>query len=179
MKTSDKFRRILFALSAFAGCLAPGFALACVDGAPKGEAVTIQQEAGPMPAGKEQRFHVLGAGWFRAAEVVKEGGTNDATTVTVELDGEEVISASFASLQDPWMQLNTPYIVAKVVCEGNKRIMSLWYQPELKFRAILAVRVDVQEQGVQSLHLRAVMNKPGPHEDPVGKSAALSLPAFK
>ena len=58
--------------------------------------------------------------------------------------------------------------------------MTIWYSPELKFRAILAVRVEVREEGVQGMHMRAVMNKPGPHEDPPGKRPPPSaLPAFK
>ena len=57
--------------------------------------------------------------------------------------------------------------------------MTIWYSPELKFRAIMAVREEVKEDGVAGLRMRAVMNKPGPHEDPVGQSAALALPAFK
>ena len=78
------------------------------------------------------------------------------------------------------MQLNTPYIVANVQSDGDTRTMSIWYSPELKFRAILAVRVEVHEDGVQAMHMRTVMNKPGPHEDPPGKAAtALALPAFK
>lgn len=171
---------------AIAGVAAGGFyaaplaTLACVDGAPKGEVVTIQREVGTTAAGQRADFHVMGAGWFRATEIVKQGGASDNTEVIVELDGEEVFSASFASLKNPWMQLNTPFIVAKVQSEGDTSTMTIWYSPELKFRAILAVRVEVREEGVQAMHMRAVMNKPGPHEDPPGKAAtAMALPAFK
>jgi hypothetical protein len=157
-----------------------GSALACVDGAPKGDVVTIQRAVGTTPAGQQAGFHVMGAGWFRATEIAKRGGVSDDTEVIVELDGEEVFSATFASLKNPWMQLNTQFIVAKVNTEGNTSTMTIWYSPELKFRGILAVRVEVHEDGVEGMHLRAVMNKPGPHEDPPGKAAtALALPAFK
>jgi len=170
----------LAALAAVGLCPVAPAALACVAGAPKGEAVTIQRDVGVTAAGQRAGFHVMGAGWFRATEIVKRGGASDDTEVIVELDGEEVFSATFASLKNPWMQLNTPYIVANVQSDGDTRTMSIWYSPELKFRAILAVRVEVREDGVQSMHMRTVMNKPGPHEDPPGKAAtALSLPAFK
>jgi len=174
-------RRLAIAGVAAGGfCAAPLATLACVDGAPKGEVVTIQREVGTTAAGQRADFHVMGAGWFRATEIVKQGGASDNTEVFVELDGEEVFSASFASLKNPWMQLNTPFIVAKVQSEGDTSTMTIWYSPELKFRAILAVRVEVHEEGVQGMHMRAVMNKPGPHEDPPGKAAtALALPAFK
>jgi hypothetical protein len=156
----------------------PSIAPACVDGAPKGEAVMVQRDVGITPAGEHAEFHVLGAGWFGAAEVVKQGGTSDDTVVTVELDGAELITGSFASLKNPWMQVNTPMLVVNVRSEGDARTMTIWFSPELKFRAILAVRVEVREEGVAGLRLRAVMNKPGPHEDPVGQTA-LALPAFK
>jgi Zn-dependent protease with chaperone function len=168
------------ALAAGAVSAAPVATHACVDGAPKGEVVTIQREVGITAAGQRADFHVMGAGWFRATEIVKQGGASDNTEVIVELDGEEVFAASFASLKNPWMQLNTPFIVAKVQSEGNTSTMTIWYSPELKFRAILAVRVEVREEGVQGMQMRAVMNKPGPHEDPPGQAAtALVLPAFK
>jgi hypothetical protein len=78
------------------------------------------------------------------------------------------------------MQLNTSFIVAKVEGEGDTSTMTIWYSPELKFRAILAVRVEVREEGIRGMHMRAVMNKPGPHEDPPGGAAtAAALPAFK
>jgi hypothetical protein len=174
-------RRIAAGAVAF-GALsaAPVSTLACVDGAPKGEAVMIQREVGATAAGQQADFHVLGGGWFRATEIVKQGGASDDTAVIVELDGQEVFAASFASLKKPWMQLNTSFIVAKVEGEGDTSTMTIWYSPELKFRAILAVRVEVHEEGVRAMRMRAVMNKPGPHEDPPGGAAtAAALPAFK
>jgi hypothetical protein len=141
--------------------------------------VTLQREVGTTSVGEHTGLHVLGAGWFGAAEIVKQGGTSDDTTVTVELDGAEVITASFADLQNPWRQISSPSLVANVRSEGEVRTMTIWYSPELKFRGILAVRVEVQEEGVTGLRMRAVMNKPGPHEDPVGQSAGLALPKFR
>jgi hypothetical protein len=165
---------------ALAVCAAPAAVLACVDGAPKGEVVTIQRDVVITGADQRADFHVMGAGWFRATEITKQGGASDNTEVIVELDGEQVFSASFASLKKPWMQLNTPFIVAKVEADGDTSVMTIWYAPELKFRAMLAVRVEVHEEGVQSMHMRAVMNKPGPHEDKPGQTAAAAaLPAFK
>jgi len=42
--------------------------------------------------------------------------------------------------------------------------MTIWYAPELKFRNMAAIRIEVQEDGVDNLKLRTVMNKPAPHE---------------
>ena len=54
-------------------------------------AVTWSRRIGnraPPRAVNQRLFPSLGAGWFQAAEVVKTGGFNDNTTVTLELTGD-------------------------------------------------------------------------------------------
>ncbi|HWH48137.1 MAG TPA: hypothetical protein VN664_10065 [Burkholderiales bacterium] len=176
-------KRVLSALKcAVAGLMwaAAAVAVACVEGNLRGDAVSFEREVGATPAGDEASMNVLGAGWFRVASIEKHGGSSDQTYVTLELDGEPVITASFAALKNPWMQLNTSYIVANVQTDGDTSIMTIWYSPELKFRAMAVLRVDVKEEGVDSLRMRTVMNKPAPHEHPPGTTpTTLALPAFK
>lgn len=148
----------------------------------RGEPVSVEREVGITPAGEKAAVQILGAGWFSAAEIVKHGGSDDNTSVTIEIDGEPMITTSFASLKKPWMQLQTSFIVARVTEDGDTRTMIIWYRPELKFRAVLVVRVEVQEDGVDSLRMRTVMNKPAPHEHVAGQPGNLSasaLPAFR
>jgi hypothetical protein len=162
-------------LSSAASCT-----FACVEGAPLGEAVTLTREAGATASGEHTGLQVLGAGWFQAVEIVKQGGISDRTTVTIELDGEQVMSTSFAVLKNAWNQLATDYIVASVRSEGPSSTMTIWYKPGLKFRALAVVRVEVEEDGVQTVNVRATMNKPGPHEHVPGQpGTAVALPAFK
>ena len=147
----------------------------------RGDMVTAEREVAATHAGESATFHVLGAGWFHAAEIVKHGGSSDNTSVTLELDGEPIITTSFANLKDPWMEINTPFMIVNVRTAGDTSTMTIWYAPELKFRAMAALRIDVQEAGVESLKMRTVMNKPAPHEhiagQQIGNTAA--LPAFK
>ena len=147
----------------------------------RGDMVTAEREVGATRSGEAATFHVLGAGWFHAAEIVKHGGRNDNTSVTLELDGEPIITTSFADLKNPWMEINTPMIIVNVRSDGDTSTMTIWYAPELKFRAMAALRIDVGEDGVDSLKMRTVMNKPAPHEhiagQQIGNTAA--LPAFK
>jgi len=150
---------------------------ACGDVDFRGDAVIIQREVGATPTGEQAAIQVIGAGWFHAAQVIKQGGSDDNTTVTVELDGEQMFSNSFSTLKNPWMQADSRYIVANVRTEGTTSTMTIWYSPELKFRGIMALRVGVHEDGVESLRMRADMNKPAPHEH-IGQ-AALAAPAFK
>jgi hypothetical protein len=72
-------------------------------------------------------------------------------------------------------------IIVNVRTVGEIRTMTIWYAPELKFRAMAALRIEVQEDGVDSLKVRTVMNKPAPHEHIAGPRIGLTaaLPAFR
>jgi len=156
-----------------------GGALACGE-VFRGDMVTADRQSGPTARGESATFPFLGAGWFQAAEVVKTGGFNDNTTVTLELDGEPAISASFADLKKPWMQLSTPFLITNVRTEGSTSTMTIWYVTELKFRTMAVLRVDVEEEGVEGLKIRTVMNKPAPHEHLIGQAGTVAaLPVFK
>lgn len=166
-------------LAALLACLCSP-ALACVEGDLRGDIVRLDKEVGETAAGERTAMQIVGAGWFRAATVVKDGGFTGQTLVTLELDGEPVITTSFAMLANPWFQLSTDSISASVRVEGARSTMTIWYSPELKFRAFASVRVEVQEPGVEHLTVRAIMNKPAPHEHIPGQlGTAVALPAFK
>lgn len=143
--------------------------------------VRAEREIGATRAGEAASLSVLGAGWFHAAEIVKQGGNSDNTSVTLELDGEPITTASFADLKNPWREINTPFIVVKVRSVGNTSTMTIWYAPELMFRFTAALRIEVQEDGVDSLKMRTVMNKPAPHVHIAGRliGPTVALPAFK
>jgi hypothetical protein len=155
-------------------------ACACVEGELRGDAVTVTRDVGATPPGEGTTMHMVGSGWFRAAEVVKRGGSSDQTYVTLELDGQPMITASFATLKNPWNQLGTDFLIANVRTSGDTSTMTIWYTPELRFTAIAALRIDVQEEGVEALNVRAVLNKPLPHTHLPGQPGPnLALPAFK
>jgi hypothetical protein len=162
----------------FAAVLCAAPVLACVEGPLRGEAVTLEREVGATQPGETASMNILGMGYFHAVEIVKHGGMSDATSVTLELDGQPLITTSFATLKNKWNQLNNRSIVADVRTEGDTETMTIWYSPELPFRTFVSLRVEVQEEGVDSLQMRTVMNKPAPHEHPAGQ-LTLALPAFK
>src|SRR5260221_4627838 len=102
----------------------------------RGDMVTAERELGATKQGGEGSFHVLGAGWFHAAEIVKHGGSSDNTSVTLELDGEPIITASFADLKNPWRAINTPMISVNVRPVGDTSTLTIWPAPGLKFRTM-------------------------------------------
>lgn len=164
-----------------AALLWSGATFACVEGDIRGEMVTAERDAGATLAGETATFHLLGAGWLRSVEISKLGGTDDKTYVTLEIDGKTVFETSFSSLKNPMMQLNTPYIVAGVKSTGDIDRMTIWYSPELKFRGMVLLRVEVEEDGVQDVRIRTTMNKPAPHEHVGGQATGTlaALPAFE
>ena len=173
------FRSIIACvLATFAA--SPCAALAC--GEPlRGDMVTAERLIGPTASGDNAGFHVLGAGWFHAVEIVKRGGSSDDTSVTLELDGEPLITAKFADLKNPMMEINTTMMIVNVRSTGDTETLTIWYAPEVKFRAMAAVRIEVRESGVESLKVRTVMNAPAPHEHVAGQAigSIAALPAFK
>ncbi len=176
----DPFHPLALAVAAAVLWAGASVAMACGE-IFRGEIVISERDMGATPPGEARNFHVIGAGWFRAVEIVKHGGTDDNTIVTLELDGEPMITTSFASLKNPWMQLETMLMGAKVRTEGDISTMTIWYSAELKFTNMAAVRIDVREEGVDGLKMRTVMNKPAPHEHIAGQGIGntAALPAFK
>jgi hypothetical protein len=172
--------RVKFVVGAFVLMSAAPAVMACGE-VLRGDMVSAERQIGATGSGEEASFHLLGAGWFHAAEIIKQGGDSENTVVTVELDGEPAISASFADLRNPWREINTPFLVVNVRSSGDMHTMTIWYAQELKFRSMAALRIEVQEQGVESLRIRTVMNKPAPHEHVAGQQIGntAALPAFR
>lgn len=153
---------------------------ACVEGDLRGEAVMLERDRGAQAEGEHTGLQIHGAGWFRAVSVVKTGGSTDDTTVTVELDGEPMMSTSFAALKNAWRQVDSVNLMVNLKTEGNVSTLTIWYPQELKFRALAQLRVDVQEPGVENVRVIAIMNKPAPHEHIPGQPGSLAaLPTFK
>ena len=181
MKPSRSLSHPLACLSS-AACLmlAAGTALPCVEGEVRGAALNVERNPGQLASGEEASLQVIGAGWFHAVEVVKKGRTTDQTTVVLELDGVPMMTTSFATLKNKWMQLETTNIIATVHTEGDEDVLTLWYTPDLKFNTHVSVRVKAEEEGVADVRMRAVLSRALPHSHPNGQSSALAaLPAFK
>ena len=176
----DPFHSLALSVAAAVIWAGASVAIACGE-IFRGEIVISERDMGATRPGEARSFHVIGAGWFRAVEIVKHGGNDDNTTVTLELDGEPMITASFAALKNPWMQIGTTLMGANVRTEGETSTMTIWYSAELKFTGMAAVRIDVREEGVDGLKMRTVMNKPAPHEHIAGQGIGntAALPAFK
>ena len=120
--------RLLMSSRSLAVCLTfalvAGDVAACVEGDLRGEAVMLERDRGAKAEGEHTGLQILGAGWFRAVSVVKTGGTTDETTVTVELDGEPMMSTSFAALKNAWRQVESVNLVGEPEDRGQRRARS-------------------------------------------------------
>lgn len=173
-------KSVLQPLVLFALLTAGGGGIACVEGEVRGEAISPERDAGAVAKGEEASMQIVGAGWFHAAEIVKKGGDNDQTWVVIELDGEPLMTTSFAILKNKWMQQQNANILATVRTEGDESVMTLWYTPDIKFNTHATVRISVDEPGVDNLHMRTVLSRALPHSHPAGQAGTLvALPAFK
>jgi len=63
----------------------------------------------PAPAGSHALVNLQGPGVFLAAEVSKQGGTNDLTFVILDIDGKNVTNLSFAAAINQGLTQHNPY----------------------------------------------------------------------
>ena len=73
------------------------------------------------------------------------------------------------------MQINTPFIIVNVRSAGDTSTMTIWYAPELKFRASWRRTHRGAGRWRRSLKMRTVMNKPAPHEHIAGQQSGHCL----
>jgi hypothetical protein len=148
--------------------LAMPLATAHPEGEPWGKSETAVRQAANPDLGENVVFSVEGAGFFHALEVVKRGGINDQTLVTVEMDGRPSMDFSFAMLGNPMRWLDTPDMVANARKAGDTGTMTLWFRAPIEYRSMLRVNVYVGEDGISDLNLRvlySVLEDDADHED--------------
>jgi hypothetical protein len=115
--------------------------------------------------GQETAVEHNGPGWLHSAQVVKQGGENGETYVAVELDGSVLYATSFGSLQQPWREVDNPYMLANVRRAGDTHTLTIWYTPPVRFRGQFGIRVEVREPGVETLYISAVHSLPRDQPD--------------
>ena len=88
-----------------------------------------------------------GPGDFLAAEVVKQGGSNDLTFVSLDIDGHNVVSISFAALLNAGLTASNPYGLV-LVKTGDPKTLTIGFPTMLRYRSGLTLSVTVREAGV-------------------------------
>ena len=101
----------------------------------------------PAPNGTHVLVELKGDGVFLAAEVSKQGGTNDLTFVIMDIDGRNVTNLSFAALANQGLTQHNPYGLVLLQTISLKT-MTIGFPTPLRYRRSLTLSVDVNEPSV-------------------------------
>ena len=101
----------------------------------------------PAPKGEHVLVELKGPGLFVAAAITKQGGANDLTFVSLDLDGKNVTNLSFAAAKNAGLTQQNPY---GIVCLQSDRLQTftVGFPLPLHFDRKLKLSVIVNEDGV-------------------------------
>lgn len=90
---------------------------------------------------------IRGTGLLLAGHVSKQGGANDLTFVSLEIDGESVVNSSFAAAGNWGLTQSNPYGIVLLKSGSIQNFTFGWPVP-LSFKKSLELSVIVKEAGV-------------------------------
>lgn len=101
----------------------------------------------PAPQGTHALVSLEGPGVFLAAEVSKQGGTNDLTFVILDIDGRNVTNISFAAAGNLGLTQHNPFGLA-LVQSALVKTLTVGFPTPLRFARRLRLSVRVNEPNV-------------------------------
>jgi len=104
----------------------------------------------PVPTGTHGLVSLAGPGVFLAAEVSKQGGTNDITFVILDIDGRNVTNISFAALANQGLTQHNPYGLA-VFHSTLLKTVTIGFPAPLLYNQSLKLSVTVNEPNVAQI----------------------------
>jgi hypothetical protein len=148
MKTGTRVAGLLFA----AGLgIAPAYA----------DTINLPKEAqglkAPAPVGDHTLVELKGPGKFVAAEIIKQGGNgSDLTFVALEIDGQTVVNASIAALNNWGVTQSNTYGTVLLKPSASMRTVTIGYPVPLAYKNSLKLWVKVSEPGVAQVIGRVI-----------------------
>lgn len=113
----------------------------------------------PAPQGDHQLVALKGPGKFLSAQITKQGGTNDLTFVSLDIDGKNVVSISVAAAKNWGLTADNPYGVVLLQSTAGIETLTVGFNSPLEFRSELRLRVKVQEPGVAQIVANVIHGK--------------------
>jgi hypothetical protein len=104
----------------------------------------------PVPNGTHSLVNLAGPGVFLAAEITKQGDTNDITFVILDIDGQNVTNISFAALANQGLTQHNPYGLA-VFHSAVLKTVTFGFPAPLFFSQSLKLSVTVNEPNVAQI----------------------------
>lgn len=127
-------------------------AVAAMGGAAFADTVFAPERTQGLVAPATQATHNLvtlrGPGKFVAAEISKQGGTNNMTFVSLDIDGKNVVNASIAALNNWALTQQNPYGIVLLKSSSGIETVTIGYPSTLTFKTSLKLSVTVQEPNV-------------------------------
>ena len=101
----------------------------------------------PAPQGNHLLVALTGPGLFLGGAVSKQGGANDLTFVTLDIDGRNVVNLSFAAAANEGLTQQNPFGLVLVHSPALKT-MTMGFPTPLLYKRRLELRVTVNETNV-------------------------------
>lgn len=101
----------------------------------------------PAPEGDHDLVTLRGPGVFVGAEVAKQGGQSGLTFVSLDIDGRNVVSLSFAAAKNTGLTQQNPFGIV-LLDSGPVDNLTIGFPTPLAFRRELKLGVKVSEPGV-------------------------------
>ncbi|KAB2835305.1 MAG: hypothetical protein F9K48_04520 [Candidatus Brocadia sp.] len=113
----------------------------------------------PAPQGTHELVSLKGRGKFVSAEITKQGGSNDLTFVSLDIDGKNVVNISIAALKNIGLTQNNPYGLVLLQPTGDPKTFTIGFSCPLVFKSELKLSVNVQEGGVVQILANVIHGK--------------------
>lgn len=97
---------------------------------------------------KTKVLKLEGPGTFVAARIVKQGGVTGLTFVSMKVDGNVVVSVSYAALSNWGQDSHNNFGVSVLSGRSGVDTMIIGYQTPLLFKKSLEITVEVKENSV-------------------------------
>lgn len=103
-----------------------------------------------VPQGDHTLVTLEGPGLFVGAHVSKQGGTNDLTFVSLDIDGRNVTNLSFAAARNLGLTQQNPYGLVLLESDALQNL-TIGFPTPLHFRRSLTLSVTVKEDSIAQI----------------------------
>ena len=104
----------------------------------------------PASVGEHVLINLKGPGVFVCAEVVRQNDPAGLSFVSLDLDGQNIVSLSFEALSNWGLTQANPFGLVLLV-KGSISTLTIGYPLPLRFERTLTLKVNVQEMGVAQI----------------------------
>lgn len=115
-------------------------------------------EASPANGKTYELVKLKGPGLFLGAEMVKQGGNSGLTFVILEIDGRNVVNASYAAVKNWGLTQQNPFGLV-LLDAGSIENVTMGFPSPLRFAKSLKLSATVSETGVAQIVANVIHGK--------------------